>query len=110
MIAQHDGDFGARLDHAASDLLQVGFASVCLIDSDSPTLPNSLLVEAADQLASAGDRVVLGEANDGGYYLIGVKSAHRELFTGLMEHRARVRRPSSVQIHCATGGIASRLV
>ncbi len=83
MIAQHDGDFGARLYHAASDLLRVGFASVCLIDSDSPTLPNSLLVEAADRLASAGDRVVLGEANDGGYYLIGVKCAHRELFTGI---------------------------
>ena len=83
MIAQQEGDFGERLYHAANDLLNVGFTSVCLIDSDSPTLPNSLLTEAVDKLAAAGDRVVLGEALDGGYYLIGVKSAHRELFTGI---------------------------
>jgi len=31
-------------------------------------------------LASDGDRVVLGAAEDGGYYLIGLKHAHRNLF------------------------------
>ena len=31
-------------------------------------------------LARSGDRVVLGPSDDGGYYLIGLKQNHRELF------------------------------
>ena len=39
MIAQQEADFGARLLGAAEDLFSVGFSAVCLINSDSPTLP-----------------------------------------------------------------------
>ena len=38
-----------------------------------PTLPTAYLVAAATALAAPGDRVVLGPATDGGYYLIGLK-------------------------------------
>jgi glycosyltransferase A (GT-A) superfamily protein (DUF2064 family) len=38
-----------------------------VLNSDSPTLPTSLLVETAEVLARPGDRVVLGPALDGGY-------------------------------------------
>ena len=34
-------------------------------------------------LGREGDRVVLGPAADGGYYLIGLKRAHPELFAGV---------------------------
>jgi glycosyltransferase A (GT-A) superfamily protein (DUF2064 family) len=51
-----------------------------LINSDSPTLPPELLTDAVAALSRPGDRVVLGEAQDGGYYLIGLKQAHRRLF------------------------------
>jgi rSAM/selenodomain-associated transferase 1 len=68
------------LHDAAADLLAAGYGSVCLINSDSPTLPTSVLVEAAGMLAVPGDRVVLGPAEDGGYYLIGLKRAHPRLF------------------------------
>lgn len=71
---------GASLLDAASDLLAAGYGAVCLVNSDSPTLPTAVLVEAAQALAAAGDRVVLGPAEDGGYYLIGLKRAHRRLF------------------------------
>src|SRR5262249_4681612 len=47
---------------------------------DSPTLPTSLLVETAEVLARPGDRVVLGPALDGGYYLLGGKAEHYRLF------------------------------
>ena len=47
---------------------------------DSPTLPNPFLVDAVRRLAQPGDRVVLGPADDGGYYLIGLKHAHVRLF------------------------------
>jgi rSAM/selenodomain-associated transferase 1 len=80
MVAQRGEPFGERLFHAVEDLLALGYGSVCLIDSDSPTLPAESLRLAVGALASPGDRVVLGPSEDGGYYLIGLKHAHRRLF------------------------------
>src|SRR5262245_11903326 len=71
---------GACLLHAATALLDMGHGSVCLINSDSPTLPASYLVTAATALAAPGDRVVIGPSTDGGYYLLGLKRPHRRLF------------------------------
>jgi len=71
---------GASLYDAAEDLLADGYGAACLVNADSPTLPTAVLVEAARALAAPGDRVVLGPADDGGYYLIGVKQPHRHLF------------------------------
>jgi glycosyltransferase A (GT-A) superfamily protein (DUF2064 family) len=51
-----------------------------VLNSDSPTLPISLLVEAAQMLARPGDRAVLGPSSDGGYYLLGLKRAHKRMF------------------------------
>jgi hypothetical protein len=76
LIAQRGDAFGERLLAAAQDILSCGYGSVCLIDSDSPTLPQSALVRAVDELLRPGDRVVLGGSDDGGYYLIGLKQAH----------------------------------
>jgi rSAM/selenodomain-associated transferase 1 len=72
--------FGECLQRAATALLGAGHESVCLINSDSPTLPAAYLVSAATLLAAPGDRVVLGPSTDGGYYLIGLKRPHRRLF------------------------------
>ena len=41
LLPQRGNDFGQRLIFAAEDLLAVGFESVCLINSDSPTIPAS---------------------------------------------------------------------
>ncbi|HLL75928.1 MAG TPA: TIGR04282 family arsenosugar biosynthesis glycosyltransferase [Pyrinomonadaceae bacterium] len=80
LLAQRGDGFGERLFNAADDLLRLGFDSLCLIDSDSPTLPTRALAAAVEELSRPGDRVVLGTADDGGYYLIGLKHAHRRLF------------------------------
>jgi len=80
LLAQRGEHLGERLFHAAVDLLEAGFHSVCLVNADSPTLPSSLLGEAVLALQAPGDRIVLGPASDGGYYLIGLKRAHRRLF------------------------------
>jgi rSAM/selenodomain-associated transferase 1 len=77
--SRHAG-LGASLYDAAEDLLSAGYGSACLVNSDSPTLPTSLLVDAARALSLPGDRIVLGPAEDGGYYLIGLKQAHARVF------------------------------
>ncbi len=80
LIAQRGDGFGDRLLCAAEDILACGYGAVCLIDSDSPTLPGTALREAVAALAMPGDRVVLGGSDDGGYYLVGLKAAHRGVF------------------------------
>src|SRR6516225_1498290 len=71
---------GCSLLHAAASLFAQGYGSVCLLNADSPTLPASALCQAAEALAAPGDRVVLGPAEDGGYYLLGMKARHGRLF------------------------------
>ncbi len=80
LLPQRGADLGERLFHAASDLLHANYESVCLINSDSPTLPRTILAEAIACLKKAGDRIVLGGSDDGGYYLIGLKRAHHRVF------------------------------
>jgi hypothetical protein len=80
LLLQQGVGFSERLFFAAEDLFRCGFDSVCLIDSDSPTVPAKNFVKAIELLKTHGDRIVLGPCNDGGYYLIGLKKSHRELF------------------------------
>ncbi len=90
LLAQRGDSFGERLFHAASDLLLLGYESCCLIDSDSPTLPRALLTAAVAELSRPGERIVLGPADDGGYYLIGMKRAEPRLFEDIAWSTARV--------------------
>jgi uncharacterized protein len=81
---------GECLQHASATLLRSGHGAVCLINSDSPTLPVGYLVAAATALAAAGDRIVLGPATDGGYYLVGMKRPHPGLFEDIAWSTDRV--------------------
>src|SRR5215472_13184796 len=80
LLPQRGDKFGERLYFAVEDLFKCGFEAVCLIDSDSPTVPAENFAEAVELLRVSDDRVVLGPSDDGGYYLIGVKKPHRHLF------------------------------
>jgi rSAM/selenodomain-associated transferase 1 len=80
LLAQRGDGFGERLLFVCEDLFACGFSSVCLIDSDSPTMPQTALLQAVKELARAGDRMVLGGSDDGGYYLVGIKHLHHRLF------------------------------
>ncbi len=90
LVPQRGEGFGERLHFATEDILRIGFDSVCLIDSDSPTLPQSIYADAVKLLTRAGDRIVLGPSDDGGYYLIGLKRLHRRLFQDIEWSTARV--------------------
>jgi rSAM/selenodomain-associated transferase 1 len=75
--------FGRSLLHAVRSLLQAGHDAACVLNADSPTLPTRLLLAAHDALAAPGDRIVLGAAEDGGYYLLGMKHLHGHLFADI---------------------------
>jgi uncharacterized protein len=80
LLPQRGDGFGERLAFAMDDLFRCGFDSVCLIDSDSPTVSADVYAEAVEMLSKAGDRLVLGPSDDGGYYLIGLKQNHSHVF------------------------------
>ncbi len=75
--------FGRCLLHAVQAMLAQGHDAACVLNSDSPTLPTAYLARAATALLAPGERVVLGPAEDGGYYLLGMTSAHAALFADI---------------------------
>ena len=58
------------------------------MDSDSPTLPVSYLIQAFKRLAAAD--IVLGPTLDGGYYLIGIKRPQPQLLLQVQMSTAHV--------------------
>jgi uncharacterized protein len=83
-------DFGACLLHAIEQMFANGHSGAVVLNADSPTLPTALLNETAAMLARPGDRAVLGPSSDGGYYLLGLKAAHRRLFEDIAWSTERV--------------------
>ena len=74
-VDQGEGDLGQRLQRAASPL------PVLFIGSDLPDLRAEHLVEAALMLET--ERAVLGPAEDGGYWALGLTEAADYLFTDM---------------------------
>lgn len=84
LLLQEGTDFGKVLATVARRLLNTPeHDAMVLINSDSPTLPPTLLSQAVEAMRREGDRVVLGPATDGGYTLIGLKHDHPELFADI---------------------------
>jgi rSAM/selenodomain-associated transferase 1 len=85
-------NFGDCLFGTITQLLASGHEAAVVLNADSPTLPTSLLINTASLLALPGDRAVIGPSTDGGYYLLGLKTAHRRLFEGIDWSTERVAR------------------
>jgi rSAM/selenodomain-associated transferase 1 len=106
LVLQRGDGFGERLLAAAEDILAIGYGAVCLIDSDSPTVPHSAYVEAVEVLRKGEADVVLGPSHDGGYYLIGLQHAHGAPFERITWSTASVLaetlercREASLRVH-----------
>jgi rSAM/selenodomain-associated transferase 1 len=83
LIPQAGSDLGDRLHRLSAILLERGHPAAILIDSDTPTLPTAYLVDAVTRLTDEATELVLGPAEDGGYYLIGLRRPCRALFDGI---------------------------
>jgi uncharacterized protein len=86
---QSHGDLGTRMDRALAQAFQGGAESAIVIGSDIPGLSPGTLRLARETLRRHD--VVLGPSRDGGYYLIGVRRLHPELFTAMDWGTSRVR-------------------
>jgi len=75
--------FGRSLVHAIDAMFAMGYGAACVLNADSPTLPTARLREAAVALLRPGRRAVLGAADDGGYYLLGMQSPQPHLFADI---------------------------
>lgn len=78
--AQGGGDLGARLERCMSRAL-AGGADVLIVGTDSPGLPVELIDVARRALESHD--VVIGPADDGGFYLVGATKCPRGMFSDL---------------------------
>ena len=75
---QQAGDLGERMTAAFAAAFAAGASRVAIIGTDCPGLRAHHLIQAFALLVEHD--VVLGPATDGGYYLLGLRQPHPELF------------------------------
>jgi len=77
---QQGAELGARLHHAFEWTYERGYRRTIVIGSDSPHISRDIVARAREALDEAD--VVLGPADDGGYYLIAMRRPH-DVFHGI---------------------------
>lgn len=83
LLPQADSDLGGRIHQATRDLFVRGYDVAIIVGSDLPTLTGSMIHQAVDALRQRIADVVLGPAEDGGYYLLGLREPEEGLFHGI---------------------------
>lgn len=80
LMPQAAGDLGRRMDRALGAALKIASAA-CVVGTDVPDLTARVVEEAFEALEGAD--LVIGPAEDGGYYLLALKRPIPELFQGM---------------------------
>lgn len=80
LFAQKGEDLGQRLNNVFLAKFGQGYDAVSVIDSDTPDLPVSIVKQSFQSLISDRVDAVFGPCDDGGYYLVGMRRPHPELF------------------------------
>jgi len=75
---QSGGDLGTRMSKAFRYGFTSGYHSIVIIGTDCLELTPSIIEDAFNKLKSCD--TVIGPAKDGGYYLLGMKALHEDLF------------------------------
>ena len=81
LLPQQGIDIGERMHTALQEMFDIGADKAIVIGGDIPDLDKEIISAAFQQLDSAD--IVIGPALDGGYYLIGMNSPHREVFQNI---------------------------
>jgi rSAM/selenodomain-associated transferase 1 len=80
LFPQRGKDLGERLSNIFVDKLAGEYDAVSIIDSDTPDLPRSIVQQSFQLLIADRADAVFGPCYDGGYYLVGMRQPHPELF------------------------------
>lgn len=75
---QNGNDLGARMQNAFQDSFDAGYEKVMIIGSDLYDLTPKIIEDAFSKLNS--NDVVIGPAEDGGYYLLGMNVLQPHIF------------------------------
>lgn len=75
---QKGADLGERMQNAFSELFQQGYENVLIIGSDLFDLNETIVNEAFNYLKH--HEFVIGPAEDGGYYLLGMQALETSVF------------------------------
>ncbi|RCT53944.1 TIGR04282 family arsenosugar biosynthesis glycosyltransferase [Winogradskyella sp. KYW1333] len=75
---QQGEDLGEKMYNAFNDSFNAGYKKIVLIGSDLPTITSCHIKESINSLDDSVS--VFGPAEDGGYYLIGLRSMVPEIF------------------------------
>ena len=105
-MSQCEGDLGEKMYNAFSSLFRNGYNQVMIIGSDCPELTTAIMEDAFKMLKH--NDVVLGPANDGGYYLLAIKKIYAELFTDIYWSTEKVL--SQTLAACTTVGLSFALL
>jgi rSAM/selenodomain-associated transferase 1 len=81
IFPQSGDDLGARMAAAFARVFERGAERVAIIGTDAPGVSRRTVVGSLDALDQAD--VVLGPAEDGGYYLMALGRPHPHLFEGV---------------------------
>jgi len=82
LVPQRGADLGQRIENAFARMAAGGSRRAVVVGSDCPALSARRVREALRELRE-GARAVLGPAEDGGFYLVGVSGAVPALFRGV---------------------------
>lgn len=77
-IPQKGKDLGEKMYRAIRKVMDLGYESVVLTGADLPLLTKSHLESGFAALEEHD--IAIGPTSDGGYYLIGMKKPHKEVF------------------------------
>jgi len=82
VMAQPEGDLGERMRATMTTLFAGGASAVALIGSDLPHMSGAPIEAAFEVLSRDAGALVLGPAEDGGYYLVAARRVP-DVFSGI---------------------------
>lgn len=99
VVAQRGDGLDRRMGHALEDAWSRAALPTLLIGMDTPQVTASMLTAALTALLEPGVDAVLGAAEDGGYWAIGLRHPRADLVAGIEMSTDRTGRAQLARLH-----------
>jgi rSAM/selenodomain-associated transferase 1 len=108
VIGQRGGGLDERIASALADARATCLAPLVLIGMDTPQVTPALLAQAAEPLVSGAADATFGLAEDGGFWLLGLREIEPALVLGVLMSRSDTGARQLARLHGA--GLRVRLL